>query len=162
MIIILIGPMGCGKTTIGRTLSEQVNWPFEDADDFHPESNIQKMKSGIPLTDADRIPWLNALYERANCAITKGQNLILACSALKKTYRELLHIDQKMITSVFLKGSYDILKERIENRNHQYMAKELLDSQLDTLEEPKGGVIVDIIDPPEVIANTIIQKLKLN
>jgi carbohydrate kinase (thermoresistant glucokinase family) len=155
MVIIVLGPMGCGKTTIGKTLADQMGWQFFDADDYHPEANKQKMAQGIPLDDADRQPWLQTLHTMAQQHLRAGTNMILACSALKKKYRRILGIDQQHIFSVFLKGSYSLLKERISTRSHEYMAKDLLQSQLDTLEEPETGLTVDIAGTPDEICQII-------
>ena len=102
MILILMGPMGCGKTTIGKLLSEELGWEFFDGDDYHPSENKKKMAEGIPLDDNDREPWLRILNELIRNHMKEGLSMILACSALKETYRQLLGIDQKMVVSVFL------------------------------------------------------------
>jgi carbohydrate kinase (thermoresistant glucokinase family) len=156
MAIVLIGPMGCGKTTIGKLLTEQTGWRFMDADDYHPQVNIDKMAAGIALNDEDRHPWLLRLAAMINESIIRKTPLILACSALKQSYREALGIDQQKIVSVYLKGAPDLLASRIGNRNHQYMDKSLLDSQLATMEEPDGGLTVDIGTAPESIVSEII------
>ncbi len=159
MVIVLIGPMGCGKTTIGKLLAEKLCWKFADGDDFHPEANIDKMKSGLPLDDEDRYPWLQILHDTIEESVRSGENLILACSALKRKYRKLLGIDQESVLSVYLKGSPDLLQERIESRTHLYMDKGLLQSQLSTLEEPESGVVVSIAESPEVIVESIISRI---
>ncbi len=158
-IIILIGPMGCGKTTIGQLLSQKTGFQFVDADDYHPEFNKEKMGRGIPLTDEDRGPWLQALHDLIEVSQTKGEGLVLACSALKEKYRTLLGIDQSAVHSVYLQGSYELLRQRISARSHEFMSTGLLQSQLDTLEEPKSGVIVDIATSPEQICQNIIDTL---
>jgi len=155
MVIIVLGPMGCGKTTIGKALADAMDWQFYDADDYHPEANKQKMARGIPLNDADREPWLQILHGMVQKHLSEGTSMVLACSALRKKYRRMLGIDQQQIFSVFLKGSYALLKERISVRSHEYMAKDLLQSQLDTLEEPETGLTVDIAGTPEEICQTI-------
>lgn len=159
MILVLIGPMGCGKTTIGRTLSLQSGWRFEDGDDYHPQANKDKMQSGVPLNDDDREPWLKILHDLLMTAYNNGESLILACSALKEKYRRLLGIDQKTIYSVYLKGTKELLIQRIEGRQHEYMNKSLIDSQLNTLEEPQTGIVVSIDGTPEEIAAKILQQL---
>lgn len=159
MVIVLVGPMGCGKTTIGQILAKQLDWPFYDGDDFHPEANKKKMSAGVALEDSDREPWLKILNQLIRQHLATGRNMILACSALKKKYRDLLGVDQKQIYSVFLKGSRALLQQRIEARSHEYMSKDLLESQLRTLEEPLTGLTVDISGTPEEASALIIAAL---
>lgn len=155
MILVLIGPMGCGKTTIGRLLAARLGWPFEDADDFHSPANIAKMKAGMPLEDQDRLGWLTVLRERIDARRQAGENLVLACSALKKWYRDLLGIDQQQVISIYLKGSPELLQQRIDSRNGHFMPSGLLTSQLNTLEEPADGMIVAIDHDPETVVDMI-------
>ena len=162
MILILMGPMGSGKTTIGKMLAEKLGWPFYDGDSFHPKENVEKMRAGIALTDEDRRLWLEKLRDNIERWLKERQDTILACSALKQAYRDILGIDQETVRTVYLKGSYQLLRKRIEERQHPYMDKNLLRSQLDTLEEPEGGLGVDISATPEMIVSTIIQNLKLD
>lgn len=159
MVLVIIGPMGCGKTTIGVLLSSEIAWPFADADDFHPPENVEKMRQGIALEDGDRFGWLATLRNHIDDKIAQDQNLILACSALKQSYRNLLGIDQEQVVSVYLKGTASLLRERIANRSHQYMNDSLLQSQLQTMEEPSDGLIVSIDQTPEEICSEIIDKL---
>lgn len=157
MVIVLMGPMGCGKTTVGRLLSARLGWRFEDADDFHPPGNVAKMKSGVPLDDRDRLPWLQSLRDMIDQAVENGEDMILACSALKKKYRVSLGVNQESVVSAYLKGSPELLGERIAARTHQYMNKDLLTSQLRTLEEPVDGLIVSIASNPEAAVEDIVQ-----
>ena len=161
MVIILMGPMGCGKTAIGKMLADKLGWSFYDGDDFHPKENVEKMRTGIALTDEDRRVWLEKLRDNIERWLKERQNTILACSALKQAYRDILGVNQKRVKTVFLKGSYELLRKRIGERQHPYMDKSLLRSQLDALEEPKDGLRVDISATPETIVSTIIQNLKL-
>ena len=156
MVIVLIGPMGCGKTTVGRLLAARLGWPFDDADDFHPQENIDKMRAGNPLDDRDRHGWLTTLAERIAGRLAAGENLVLACSALKEKYRDLLGVDQHRVVSVYLKGDCDVLRTRIEGRNHQFMNNDLLASQLAAMEEPAGGLVLDIGSSPEELIESII------
>lgn len=162
MVLILMGPMGCGKTAIGKMLAKKLGWPFYDADDFHPKENVEKMRAGIALTDEDRKLWLEKLRANIHRWLKHRQSTILACSALKQAYRDILGVNQSTLRTVYLKGSYSLLRKRIEERQHPYMDKNLLRSQLDTLEEPKDGLTVDISATPEIIVGTIIKSLKLN
>ena len=159
MIIVLIGPMGCGKTTVGEMLAERVGCSFADGDDFHPPENVDKMRQGIPLQDSDRQGWLTSLRRHIDEQIQTERNFVLACSALKQSYRDMLGIDQKQVISVYLKGSAELLKERITRRTHQYMNESLLKSQLQTMEEPDDGLIVSIDKTPEMICTEIITTL---
>jgi carbohydrate kinase (thermoresistant glucokinase family) len=161
-VLILMGPMGCGKTTIGKILAEKLGGSFYDGDDFHPEKNVEKMRAGIALTDEDRKLWLKNLHANIQCWLKDKENTILACSALKQAYRDILGVDQNTVRTVYLKGSYELLRKRIEERQHPYMDKNLLRSQLDTLEEPKDGLTVDISAAPEIVVSTIINNLNLN
>lgn len=159
MVIVVIGPMGCGKTTIGQILAKKLDWKFYDGDDFHPESNKRKMAGGIPLEDADRLPWLEILRALIERHRSSQKDMVLACSALKRKYRQTLGIDQDTVVSVFLKGSASLLEKRITERSHEFMEKGLLQSQLDTLEEPRTGITVSIVDSPEQISQTIIKNI---
>ena len=162
MVLILMGPMGSGKTTIGKMLTGKLGWPFYDGDSFHPKENVEKMRAGIALTDEDRRVWLEKLRDNIQRWLEERQDTILACSALKQAYRDILGVDQETVRTVYLKGSYPLLRKRIEERQHPYMDNSLLRSQLDTLEEPKEGLRVDVSATPEMIVRTIIQNLKLN
>ena len=160
LILILMGPMGCGKTLIGKMLAEKLGWPFYDGDDFHPAENVEKMRAGVALNDEDRKLWLETLHAHIQRWLKDGQNTLLACSVLKEAYRDILGVNQSTVRTVYLKGSYELLRDRIEGRHHPYMNKSLLRSQLDTLEEPKDGLCVDISPTPEIIVRTIIENLK--
>jgi carbohydrate kinase (thermoresistant glucokinase family) len=152
--------MGCGKTLIGKMLAAKLGWPFYDGDDFHPATNVEKMRAGIALNDEDRKLWLETLHAHVQRWLRDGQNTLLACSALKQAYRDMLGVNQSTVRTVYLKGSYGLLRERIEGRQHPYMNKNLLKSQLDTLEEPEDGLVVDISPAPEIIVKTILENLR--
>lgn len=156
MVIVLTGPMGCGKTTIGKLLAAHLGSRFEDGDDFHPKENISKMKAGRPLGDEDRYPWLEILHDMIWRGVADGEDIVLACSALKRKYREILRIDQQNVVSVYLKGDADLLQKRVAARTDHYMNKGLLESQLNTLEVPESGLIVDIADSPKNIVEKIL------
>ena len=160
MIIILMGVAGSGKTTIGRVLSERLVWPFHDADDFHSDANRAKMAAGIPLNDADRADWLASLRGLLVSKAQTGQSFVLACSALKETYRQILQVDDQT-HFVHLKGTYEQIKSRLEGRHGHYMKPAMLDSQFEVLEEPAQAIIVDITMEPSVIVETIVKELHL-
>ena len=152
MVIILMGVAGSGKTTIGRELAGELGWKFYDADDYHPRSNVEKMSRGVPLDDADRAPWLERLRELIESCLARGENAVLACSALKESYRRMLLVDDR-VGLVYLKGDRELLLKRLSERHGHYMKPEMLDSQFAALEEPEGGLTVDVAAPPaEVVA----------
>jgi carbohydrate kinase (thermoresistant glucokinase family) len=161
VIVVVIGPMGCGKTTVGKLVAARLGCHFDDADDFHPPENIAKMHAGIPLADEDRLGWLKTLKGRIEARRKAAEDLVLACSALKQCYRDLLGIDQQEVISVYLKGSFEQLKARIDGREHQYMNRDLLASQLATMEEPKSGLTVSIDRSPETLCDEIIAELDM-
>lgn len=161
MVILLMGPMGCGKTTVGKILARELDCPFVDGDDFHPDDNVVKMARGVPLSDDDRYPWLRTIRDYMLDMNRQDESCVVACSALKQHYREILGVDQKRIISVFLRGSKLLLQQRIEKRTHPYMSKQLLESQLETLEPPTDGITVDIDAPPDDIVRSIINQLKV-
>ncbi len=157
--ILIIGVSGSGKTTVGKTLAKRLMWDFYDADDFHPSANITKMAQGIPLNDADRMPWLGRLQQLINTSIAENKPGILACSALKESYRKFLIKDNPGIRIVFLKGSYDLILSRMKIRSDHYMQPNMLESQFNTLEEPGNALFVDINQPVEKIVDSIVQEL---
>ena len=159
MIIILMGVSGSGKTTIGERLAQALSWPFYDGDQFHPPANVAKMQQGIPLTDEDRWPWLQALRMHIETCIHQGVSAVLTCSALKQAYRKQLIIDEAEVNLVYLKGDYDLIHERLAQRQGHFMPPGLLASQFATLEEPEQGIVVDIGPPPETIVALIRQQL---
>lgn len=158
-----MGPAGSGKTTIGKLLAAQLSWEFADGDDFHPPANVAKMSRGIPLTDEDRLPWLQSIRDAMQEWQAQGRNVVLACSALKRSYRELLGIspNAKDVKLVYLKGSYDLLLERLHSRKGHYMKEQMLVSQLADLEEPTDAIIIDISKTPEEIVSEIRKHLSL-
>jgi gluconokinase len=154
-----MGVSGSGKTTIGRILSQKMGIPFFDGDDFHSAENKEKMKAGIPLTDADRQGWLQLLNKLAAAESVKG-GAIIACSALKEKYRKLLSENLDNLAWVFLKGSYELISQRMKYRTGHFMPPVLLQSQFDTLEAPQGAITVEIDKDPEEITDDIIRLLK--
>jgi gluconokinase len=154
MVIILMGVTGSGKTTIGRGLARELGWDFYDADDFHPAANVEKMSRGVPLEDSDRAPWLAALGELVRGRVRRGENAVLACSALKESYRDRLLVDER-VKLVYLKGEYSLIQERLLDRRGHFMKASLLDSQFDALEEPGRALRVEVSSPPAEIIRTI-------
>jgi gluconokinase len=170
MIIIIMGVSGVGKSTIGKMLAESLDWQFSDADSFHSPENIEKMRRGIPLNDADRIPWLQDLQAAMKTWLEANQNVVLACSALKASYRELLvgKSDKPealrfayRIRLVYLQGSFDTIFPRLQARQNHFMSAQLLKSQLDILEEPSDAIHLDIADPPAMIVQKIRESLAI-
>lgn len=155
MKIVLMGVSGSGKSVVGTELGKQLKIPFFDADDFHSEANKAKMHAGTPLTDEDRKPWLETLAK----LIRETPDLILACSALKASYRTLLNVSPE-VTFIYLKGDYVLIKKRMENRKGHFFDPALLKSQFDTLEEPTGSLVVDISPPIDEIVSSIMRLLK--
>ena len=140
MIVLVMGVAGVGKTTIGEALAQALGARFIDADDYHPPENVAKMKAGIPLQDADRWPWL----ERLNEELKEHQNAVLACSALKESYRRRLAEGIADFRIVYLHASAELIRERMKTRQHRYMPPALLDSQLATLEPPGDAIEIDV------------------
>lgn len=161
MVIVILGVSGSGKTTIGKMLAHQQHWQFRDADEFHSPANIQKMHDGIPLDDADRRPWLEAMRQAIDTAIRADTNLILACSALKAAYRQVLAERSDRVKFVYLKGSFELIQQRLQARHGHFMNPELLKSQFDDLEEPADAIAIDIAADPEASVSQIVAKLQL-
>lgn len=158
MLIVVMGVSGCGKTTIGKMLAEKLDVPFYDADNFHSISNIQKMQSGVPLTDRDRDPWLKTLNKKL-IEWSNNKGAVLACSALKENYRIILQSKAEEIFWVFLHGTPELIAHRLQLRNKHYMPDELLASQFMSLEEPEYGLKVSIDEEPKNIVEKIIDNL---
>jgi len=160
MIVVVMGVAGVGKTTVGTLLATQLGWKFADADSYHSPENIKKMAAGVPLTDADREPWLRVLRRNIQSWITNGENVVLACSALKESYREYLAVDAA-VRFVYLSGSFPLIEERIRQRTGHYMHSDLLESQFESLEEPVGIPKIDVSAAPVDIVREIRRKLAI-
>jgi len=153
MVVILMGVTGAGKTTVGRALAEQLQWTFADADDYHSAANIAKMRAGISLTDRDRIPWLASLRTAITRWVATGENVVLACSALKSAYRQVL-VRNPEVKLVYLRADKKLVAERLAERVNYYMNPQLIDSQFATLQEPADAVKIDAALPvPEAVSN---------
>ena len=150
-ILIVMGAAGSGKSTVGRLLAERLGWPFLDGDDFHPPANVNKMRMGIPLTDADRLPWLHRLRELAS----RSGSAVIACSALKESYRLILSGGDPRVRFVYLRADPALLAARLETRTGHFFTRPLLESQLAALEEPAGAIVVDASRSPEAIVEQI-------
>jgi len=160
MVILLMGVSGSGKTIIGQMLASELGWKFADGDDYHSAMNIEKMSNGVPLADADRASWLQTLRVLIADWIAAGTNAVLACSALKQTYRQILRVTPE-VQIVYLKGTPQLLHQRLHERVGHFMTERMLQSQLATLEEPEDAVVVDIARPPEEIVAEIRTMLAL-
>ena len=163
MIVIIFGVSGAGKTTIGKLLAAQLGWQFYEADDFHPRSNIEKMRRGRPLTDEDRWPWLERLREQLTRSVAAKENAVLACSALKRAYRERLHVSDD-VKFVFLCGDYVVVEKQLRRRRAHFMNPELLRSQFTDLEEPGADedvLTIELGRTPEELVEEIKTNLRL-
>jgi len=158
---IVTGVSGCGKTSVGKALAQSLGWDFYDADDFHPPANVAKMASGIPLDDSDRAPWLAALHDLISFSLKADKPGVLACSALKERYRQQLMDENEGVQIVYLKGSYDLIWSRMENRTDHYMKPHMLKSQFDALEEPTNALTMDLAMSVDDIVEEIISIMSL-
>ena len=162
-MIIIFGVSGVGKTTVGKLLARELGWQFLEADDFHPTANIQKMRSGRPLTDEDRLPWLDCLSEKIEQLLAAGENAVLACSALKRAYRNRLRVSDE-VKFVFLRGDYALVERQLRSRRQHFMNPDLLQSQFDDLQEPQTdehALTVALRRTPQQIVEEIEAKLHL-
>ncbi len=164
LVIVLMGVSGCGKSTTGAALSRSLGWPFRDADSFHPPANVEKMSRGMPLTDEDRWPWLDAIAQWIGERCAAGEHGIVSCSALKRAYRDRILSLRSDVRLVYLKGEKGLIGQRLRGRKNHFMPASLLDSQFATLEEPgaeEGALIVSVAMSPRRVAGAIIERLGL-
>ncbi len=164
-VLVVMGVSGSGKSTIAAMLAHRLGWIYEDADWFHPKSNIEKMHHGEPLNDADRWPWLKAIAEWIDATRRSGRHGVVACSALKRAYRDILIGERKDVGLVFLQGDRDLIAQRIAARADHFMPPDLLDSQFQALEPPRADehpIVVSVAPHPREIVETIVQKLGLD
>jgi gluconokinase len=155
---VLMGVSGSGKTTVGKLLAERLGWTFYDADDFHSPASIAKMTAGSPLNDEDRAPWLESLHELISSSIKHNSPGVLACSALKDKYRQLLVSGIENIHIVYLKGDYAVIQQHMQARQGHYMKSEMIKSQFDVLEEPENVSVMDVRRSPDEIVDKILEK----
>ena len=160
MIVIVMGVTGSGKTTVGMLLAKRLDWDFLDADDFHSVANKAKMHQGIPLTDADRMPWLEAMHAKLLQLDSERRNAVLGCSALKQSYRDVL-MDAVQAKLVYLKGSYRFIANRLHSRKGHFADEHILAGQFADLEEPRNAIVVDIAPSADKIVDEILLHLNL-
>ena len=156
MVIVIMGASGAGKSTIGRALSIATGWAFIEGDDFHPPANVEKMRRGEGLTDSDRMPWLEALNAAIVAGVSRGESVVVACSALKAQYRTLLCRGLSDVRFVYLRADEKLLRDRLASRGPHFAGPRLVTTQLATLEEPhEGALTIEASEPPEAIVSRI-------
>lgn len=156
MIVVVMGVSGAGKSTIGAALALELGWRFIDADDHHPPANVAKMAAGVPLTDSDRAPWLDAL----NLLLRNEKHAVVACSALKQSYRDRLTAGVPGAVFVYLRGEFELINGRLAGRRHRYMPASLLKSQFETLEPPEKSIAVDVDADVSACVAAIVKELR--
>ena len=164
-VLVVMGVSGCGKSTIASMLAHRLGWIYEDGDWFHPKSNIEKMHHGEPLNDADRWPWLHAIADWIDATRASGKHGVVACSALRRAYRDILIGERKDVRLVFLKGEHNLIAQRVSARADHFMPPELLDSQFSALESPQADerpIVVSVVPHPREIVETIVEKLGID
>ena len=162
VIVVVMGVSGSGKTTVASLLAATFGWPFQEGDKLHPPANVEKMSRGTPLTDADRLPWLHKIAETIDGWRARGESGVITCSALKRSYREIIVGDRPDVRLVYLKGSHDLIRQRMAARHGHFMPSTLLDSQFAILEEPspdENAIVVDIGGSPDKIAREVADRL---
>jgi gluconokinase len=160
MIILITGVTGSGKSTIGRFLAAQLQWKFYEGDDFHSSVNIEKLKRGAPLDDEDRLPWLTAIRDTIRAAIDRGENAVIACSALKESYRRMLRINAEVVL-IHLRATAELIDGRLKHRTGHFMNPALIQSQFETLEQPEAALQIDAGLSPGQIIRLIRDRLSL-
>jgi len=158
--VVLMGVAGSGKTAVGMQVARKLDWIFLDADDFHPPANIEKMKHGIPLNDQDRAPWLQRLHDELQHQMADRHSVILACSALKESYRDVLRDEVTPPTFVYLDVDLETIRDRLQHRSAHFFPKELMESQFAALEKPKDAIIIDARQPLEAVVDHVLLALE--
>lgn len=161
LVVVLMGVSGSGKTTIGTMLARELGWEFRDGDELHPEANRRKMHAGIPLTDEDRRPWLIAIHDLIARHVRDGTHAIVACSALKQSYRDMIVVDPIKVRLVFLNAPRELIAKRLRQRTGHFFDPALLASQFETLEVPRDALEVDASPAPEHVCRAIRARLEL-
>jgi gluconokinase len=159
VIVVVMGVAGSGKTTIGKMLADAIPCPYLEGDSLHAPASIEKMSRGIPLTDADRAPWLSAIHARMVDVYDRGHSLVVGCSALKQSYRAVL-AEGLPLTWVYLKGSPELIRSRLLHRESHFMKADMLASQFAALEEPSDALVVDVSASPAAIVDRILSELR--
>lgn len=161
MVIVVMGVAGSGKSRIGQSLADALGWQFADADSLHPAANVEKMSHGHPLTDEDRLPWLEKVHSVMSSWIATGTGGVMACSALKQSYRDILAADSEdQVKFAYLKGSFELFQNRLNNRKNHFMKSDMLESQFKTLEAPQDALVVDAAQSPEQIIQELVTQAK--
>ncbi|WP_296337424.1 gluconokinase [Reyranella sp.] len=163
MIVVVMGVSGSGKTTVSALLAARLGWQYREGDDLHPSANVEKMRSGTPLTDSDRLPWLQKIAQEIDGWRTQGEDGVLACSALKRAYRDIIIGDRPDMALAYLKGSQDLIARRMAARHEHFMPAALLASQFATLQEPtpdERPIVVDVDGGPGEIVGRIARELE--
>lgn len=159
LVVVMMGVSGSGKTTIAQGVAKRLGWDVLEGDSYHPPANVEKMSHGIPLDDADRLPWLHAIADAIDAELAAGRSSVVACSALKRSYRDIIIGPRRNVALVYLRGSHALLYERIKHRTGHFMPASLLESQFATLEEPTADekpIIVSVDGTPEEIVDTVL------
>lgn len=162
-VAVVMGVSGSGKTTIANEIAARLGWGVLEGDKYHPAANIEKMSHGIPLTDEDRWPWLRAIREAIDKTLAAHQSAVVACSALKRSYRDILIGERRDVDLIYLKGSFTLISDRLAARKGHFMPPALLKSQFDALEEPgpdENAIVADVAPPPEAIVDDVIAQMR--
>jgi gluconokinase len=163
LVAVVMGVSGSGKSTIAARLAAELGWEYQEGDALHPPANVEKMKGGTPLTDADRLPWLRRIAERIDDWRAHGRSGVVTCSALKRSYRDVIAGERPDVVVVYLEGSPELIKQRLAQRRGHFMPPALLDSQFAVLEEPTAdekAIVANIAGTPEVIVSEIVAQLR--